>query len=90
MPPALVNAITHTITFLIGMYLNRLFENRSRLITHYSHIGAGQVRINAQSPQININTRPIAIRNTGRISTQMLRFCLHKKNDPQKCNFIPS
>jgi len=63
---ALVNIITYTITFLIGMYLNRFFESRSRLITHYGHIGAGLVRLNAQSPQININTHSIVIRNVGR------------------------
>ena len=66
MSPVLINLITYSLTFLIGVGLTRLFESRSRLITHYGHIAAGKVRINAESPQVDIYTHSIMIRNIGR------------------------
>lgn len=66
MSQILINLITYPLTFLIGILLNRFFESRPRLITYYGHIAAGKVRINSDSPQIDIFTHSIMIRNIGR------------------------
>jgi hypothetical protein len=66
MSSPLIYIITYPITFIMGILLDRFFERRSQLITYYGHISAGKVRIDADSPEIDILTHSIVIRNVGR------------------------
>ncbi|HSW75795.1 MAG TPA: hypothetical protein VLG50_02025 [Candidatus Saccharimonadales bacterium] len=60
------NLIYSSGLIVIGIFLNRFFESKSKLIAYFSHVGAGQVRINNDSPVVPINTHSIVVYNAGR------------------------
>lgn len=60
------NIIYSSILIVIGIFLNRFFESRPKVIAYFSHVGSGQVRINSESPVVSINTHSVVIYNSGR------------------------
>jgi len=66
MSGTVIHIITYPITFLIGIFLTRLFENKPTLITYYSHIAAGKIWVETTKSYLDIFTHSIVIRNTGR------------------------
>ncbi|HEU5280608.1 MAG TPA: hypothetical protein VFU82_01315 [Gammaproteobacteria bacterium] len=74
MSPVLITIITSTITLLIGIFLNRIFESKSRLITYYGHVGAGKIKIEQENKFIDIFTHSIVVRNVGRKSATNVRI----------------
>ncbi len=66
MSAILITIIVSTITLLIGIFLNRIFESKSSLITYYGHIGAGKIKIEQENRFIDIFSHSVVIRNVGR------------------------
>lgn len=60
----LITIVTSTITLLIGIYLNRIFENRPQLITHFGHISSAKAKDNAGN-YLDVFTHSVVIRNNG-------------------------
>jgi len=40
----LMTIIASTITLLVGIFFNKVFENKPRLITYFGHVSAGKIR----------------------------------------------
>ena len=66
MSPVLITIITSTITLLIGIFLNRIFESKPRLITYFGHVSAGKIKIEEENKIVDIFTHSIVVRNLGR------------------------
>lgn len=64
MPAELMTIIVSTATLLIGIFCNRVFENRPRLITYFGHISAGKIRP-GQQPELDVFTHSVVIKNVG-------------------------
>jgi hypothetical protein len=69
---ALMTIIASTITLLIGIFFNRIFENKPRLITYFGHVSAGKIRPQQQS-ELDVFTLSVVIKNVGQKPTTNIR-----------------
>lgn len=61
------NITYSSVLVVIGIFLDRIFESRPKLVTYYGHVAAGKLRIaNENMSAIQINTHSIVIANRGR------------------------
>ena len=69
-----VATITGPVVALVaGVYINRWFENRPKLIAYYGHIGEHVCRP-ADQPQFPVYTHNIVLRNAGRLPATNVRL----------------
>jgi hypothetical protein len=61
-------------TLFLGIWLDRRFELRPRLVTYYGHVAAFSVDQPAGQPPLTVHTHSVVLRNTGRRSATDVRI----------------
>jgi hypothetical protein len=61
-------------TLLLGIWLDRRFELRPRLVTYYGHVAAFSVDQPHGQPPLAVHTHSVVLRNTGRRSATDVRI----------------
>lgn len=71
----LVKIAMPIVTLFLGIILNRLIENREKLIAHFGHIAAHKIAApeEGQEPTV-VNTHSVIIKNSGRKAAKNVRL----------------
>jgi hypothetical protein len=59
---------------VLGIFINRWFERRPRLIAYYLHVGAFQLQPSGGLPGGPVHTHSIVIQNTGKLAAHNVRL----------------
>jgi hypothetical protein len=72
---------------VLGIFINRWFERRPRLVAYYGHVGAFQLQPSGQYPGGGVNTHSIVIQNTGKLAAHNVRLPHRIALKPPPLNF---
>lgn len=70
---AVATIASPVVGLVAGVFINRWFENRPKLIAYYGHIGSHVCRPEGQ-PQFPVHTHHVVLRNAGRLPATNVRL----------------
>jgi hypothetical protein len=59
---------------VLGIFINRWFERRPRLVAYYGHVGAFQLQPSGGFPGGPVHTHSVVIQNTGKVAAHNVRL----------------
>ena len=69
-----VKVVVPIVTLLLGVAINRLLENKEKLVVHLGHAASHKLEKKEEQPQVIVNTHSVVLRNNGSKSAQNVRL----------------
>jgi hypothetical protein len=70
----LVKVAVPIITLFLGVIINRLLENKEKLVAHLGHAASHRLDNKDDKPQVTVNTHSVILRNNGSKSARNIRL----------------
>jgi hypothetical protein len=62
------------ITLCLGIVINRILENKEKLVVHLGHAASHKLEKNDEQPQVIVNTHSVVLKNNGNKSALNVRL----------------